>query len=656
MRAPFVNNTDPMPSDWADIAFNYLKDGHYGKLASDTRSIRPRQSASARDLGFLNYFCSRVLFSEGEHEQSFRKLHRAADIFNDVKEKVWNVIAVHRLANDYSKVGDTKNSRKYFELSLSLALDDEELSFLFSEIQGDYGCMLFSHGIDSRRALDFTEQALGKSQQVGNESTAFKLAVNCASMAESMMMAAQAFRYSRTALEISEGSEREDGRYFLYRIVARPNSVNYELDDVTQAYASLLANYGITLHSLGEINSALEYYERSHDIAARINDLEVLAVASNQIGQLLIEQNDHVGARNAIGKALKIIEKSEQEGCTVVLLHTNLAETLYYLGEIHEAERHFEIAKSMSTKLHLRREYIKTQVLHCALRIENKSQLNIRGELLQALEESAALSMQDTFTTCLRLLGALAIEECPELASEYLDKALITAEETHNMQELIKIHKTLTGHFKRNGNINSALYHSEQVCKYKDEVYTEEVKAKMTRMAILREVEAYQEELRLRDNQARELQSELQLRTNELSNILLKISEKKDFINSIEKVLQSIKHVDDCEKSEVINELLESIREWKSSSLKPSEVKTLYYDINDLYIRRILDVAPSISRAEMKVCVLLIMAMDSKQIAETLKLSIRSVENHRRMIRQKLGLAQGDSLSVFLMQKILINQ
>lgn len=178
MRAPFVNNTDPMPSDWADIAFNYLKDGHYGKLASYTRSIRPRQSASARDLGFLNYFCSRVLFSEGEHEQSFRKLHRAADIFNDVKEKVWNVIAVHRLANDYSKVGDTKNSRKYFELSLSLALDDEELSFLFSEIQGDYGCMLFSHGIDSRRALDFTEQALGKSQQVGNESTAFKLAVN----------------------------------------------------------------------------------------------------------------------------------------------------------------------------------------------------------------------------------------------------------------------------------------------------------------------------------------------------------------------------------------------------------------------------------------------------------------------------------------------
>ena len=148
----------------------------------------------------------------------------------------------------------------------------------------------------------------------------------------------------------------------------------------------------------------------------------------------------------------------------------------------------------------------------------------------------------------------------------------------------------------------------------------------------------------------------MQLRTNELSNILLKISEKKDFINSIEKVLQSIKHVDDCEKSEVINELLESIREWKSSSLKPSEVKTLYYDINDLYIRRILDVAPSISRAGMKVCVLMIMAMDSKQIAETLKLSIRSVENHRRMIRQKLGLAQGDSLSVFLMQKILINQ
>ncbi len=57
---------------------------------------------------------------------------------------------------------------------------------------------------------------------------------------------------------------------------------------------------------------------------------------------------------------------------------------------------------------------------------------------------------------------------------------------------------------------------------------------------------------------------------------------------------------------------------------------------------------PELSQMELKVCSLLLLSMSSKEIADSLALSVRTIERHRLRIRRKLGLARNANLTTYL--------
>lgn len=66
------------------------------------------------------------------------------------------------------------------------------------------------------------------------------------------------------------------------------------------------------------------------------------------------------------------------------------------------------------------------------------------------------------------------------------------------------------------------------------------------------------------------------------------------------------------------------------------------------FIAELLRVCPDLSRAEQRVCTLLVLRMTSKDIAAMLSCSVRTVEWHRLRLRKKLHCGQSEDLSAML--------
>ncbi len=84
-----------------------------------------------------------------------------------------------------------------------------------------------------------------------------------------------------------------------------------------------------------------------------------------------------------------------------------------------------------------------------------------------------------------------------------------------------------------------------------------------------------------------------------------------------------------------------------ASKLKSNEAQpTTQIDVQ----RQLLQLAPSLSRTELKVCELLTLGASTKEIAEKLCASRHTVDGHRTAIRKKLGIASEENLSTWLMR------
>jgi DNA-binding CsgD family transcriptional regulator len=70
---------------------------------------------------------------------------------------------------------------------------------------------------------------------------------------------------------------------------------------------------------------------------------------------------------------------------------------------------------------------------------------------------------------------------------------------------------------------------------------------------------------------------------------------------------------------------------------------------DQLFIRNILARYPDLTPAELKLCCLLRMNMATKEMAQLLHISKKTVENQRYRLRRKFGLSHGRNLTSFLL-------
>lgn len=146
-------------------------------------------------------------------------------------------------------------------------------------------------------------------------------------------------------------------------------------------------------------------------------------------------------------------------------------------------------------------------------------------------------------------------------------------------------------------------------------------------------------------NRVTQSQDKLKYTENKTEKIILNIHQNNDFIKHFATRLKEIQcDINDDKIKKNLNSLIFELQNNKTSNLKNDE---LYNDISSAFLYNLDRLYPTLTEEERKICSLIFLNYKNKEIATSLNLSLRSVENCRYRIRKKLNIETATSLYQF---------
>jgi ligand-binding sensor domain-containing protein/DNA-directed RNA polymerase specialized sigma24 family protein len=166
----------------------------------------------------------------------------------------------------------------------------------------------------------------------------------------------------------------------------------------------------------------------------------------------------------------------------------------------------------------------------------------------------------------------------------------------------------------------------------------------------LEEVEQ-QKEKELLQLKEEKIQSELQHVNKLLAASTMNLVVKNEFIEAIKEELNTLKQSD---RKTDTKKALEKIVKGIDTTLKLQEdweqFEYHFDQVHGDFLIRLREEFPNLSPSEQKLCTLLRLNLNTKDIANLLSISLRGVEVARYRLRKKLNLEKGQNLSKFILQ------
>lgn len=145
------------------------------------------------------------------------------------------------------------------------------------------------------------------------------------------------------------------------------------------------------------------------------------------------------------------------------------------------------------------------------------------------------------------------------------------------------------------------------------------------------------------------LQAELAWQAKDLAGISMNLIRRSEMLQTLKDELESQKEALGTQYPNKYYNRMMSLIEGNMSSDQEWDAFYKNFDmIHDKFFRHLSERYPSLSPSDLKLCALLRLNMDTKEIAKMLNITVRGVETRRYRLRRKLGLASDESLSVFL--------
>ena len=140
-----------------------------------------------------------------------------------------------------------------------------------------------------------------------------------------------------------------------------------------------------------------------------------------------------------------------------------------------------------------------------------------------------------------------------------------------------------------------------------------------------------------KEEQKQELNDELELRNKELVSSAIQILRKSEEMKQTISSLQELNERANPEDSELLLTVIRKLKmELEHSSWEEFEVP--FKQLHSRFFTKLVELYPELTRAEIKVCALLKLNLDTKQISSILHKTSASIEVDRSRIRKKMGL------------------
>jgi tetratricopeptide (TPR) repeat protein len=423
---------------------------------------------------------------------------------------------------------------------------------------------------------------------------------------------------------------------------------------VKRLYAILYTNFGIVYHSLDSIQKPLDYFNRALHYAEEIKDSNRIAASHSNIGMMYKAMNKFDLAYPEYLKALKIsqaIGNRDYEKATL----NNIA-SMYFNQEIYDSALIYYM-KALS--------------------------------LVKETGDKYGLSLIN------RNIASIYLKEGNyKLAFENAYRALEYSQEVASLQEIYSNYELLSEIFKSTGDYKQALYYYTHYTALKDSVSGAETRENIADIQTKYETEKKEKEnlllkkdieiekrksdslkilaiiliiagmvslmlfyfirknainkKKLAESVAARLEDKVAHQKRELASSTLTLSRNLEFINSLIEDIEVIsKQVNNDKVYASINRLIKKL-EHQNSDKYWEEFETRFQEIHRHFYQKLHENFVGLTPNEVKLCALLKMGMNTKEICSVTFQSVRAVEAARLRLRKKLKMKNEENLAIFL--------
>jgi len=186
------------------------------------------------------------------------------------------------------------------------------------------------------------------------------------------------------------------------------------------------------------------------------------------------------------------------------------------------------------------------------------------------------------------------------------------------------------------------IYQEKRLARHRDKLIREqEEKLRQQRLSSERQIMQIQNE---------KLQSEIQNKSQQLSNVAINVVRKNEILEEIRDELKQVKAEMGQQLPNIhYQKLLHSIERNVAGKDDWVLFEQNFDEVHEQFFKRLRSICPSVSPSELRLAACLRMNLSTKEMAPVLGISIRGVEIKRYRLRKKLGLSIDANLVQYMM-------
>jgi len=270
----------------------------------------------------------------------------------------------------------------------------------------------------------------------------------------------------------------------------------------------------------------------------------------------------------------------------------------------------------------------------------------------QALELAITNNDLTTAAYVRRYIASIYVESTKKYdEAEQLLKQCLDYYHAHfeSAPEYCAIYELLSQIEEKRGNDTQALQYFKTYHQWREKVRDHEKEKSLQDIQHRLDIETTAREQVEMKARTAELERSLDVKRGELASMAIALSQKNELIEKLHsKVkelskLQDISGKDGCKT--MIHEI-ESLR--KSGEEQWGHLQKQFESIDEIFQPKLVQRFGSLTKNEIKICLLMRLNLTTKEIANVLWTSPRTIETHRYSIRKKLHLGKDDNLYSFL--------
>lgn len=371
-------------------------------------------------------------------------------------------------------------------------------------------------------------------------------------------------------------------------------------------YAEIYENIGSVYEDLEEFTKALEYYRLAYTLNRSHKGNEARITILNNIGDCYRKMGNFEQALELTHQALNEARKSDN--------HYEERSALRDLSKLYDLKKEYRFAK-----IYLDSAYQLTEMIYTD---EGAQQVALLSTFYELEQKDRKIEILDKTKRNAKLTGWL-----------YLQTALIL---------FILLFVIIWRQRVRLKNERKNQKAQELVLETKQKLMQVELDNAWLRESKL------SSDLQNQYLLERELQQELQLRSQSLSSHTLQLIEKNGLLETLQQSLLKAIKAEGAEKNKQLREVSRQIdfsfhrdRDWSNFEHFFAQVHSSFYDKLKTHL-------PDISRTEQRLCALIKLKLESKEIAIILGITVDSLRIARYRLKKRLKLDEADSLGSFI--------